>query len=154
MFKGIATATLAAYARPPENPPERLEHELQRLVQCTPKTEQDVYNGVLCAVGNNQAGSYYPIVVPMIPLLGEVLKDGTTAARETTLNILIDLVSSFGPEPGFETIETSEGPRQVEDMVWQEVTHLALLAQKISKTKDASQRQRQLTQELTEFLEA
>jgi hypothetical protein len=105
-------------------------------------------------VGKNHAGSYYPIVVPVIPLLGEILKDGSTTARETTLNVLIDLVSSFGPEPGFETIETSDGPRQVEDLLWQEVSRLVPLVHKLAKAKGASQRQRQLTQELTEFLEA
>ena len=112
LCEGLTTVALDAYARPPENPPDKVEKELRRLVQCTPETEQDVYSGVLCAVGNNDAGSYYPIVVPVIPLLGEILKDGSTTARETTLNVLIDLVSSFGPEPGFETIETSDGPRR------------------------------------------
>ena len=85
MQEGFATAALGGYARPPD-PPERVEAELKRLMQCTAETEQDVYNGVLYAVGNNHRGTYYPVVVPVIGLLGQVLREGSTwrAKRPST----------------------------------------------------------------------
>lgn len=153
MQEGFATAALGSYARPPENPPERVDAELRRLIQCTPETEQAAYNGVLYAVGNNHRGTYYPVVVPVIGLLGQVLREGSTAARETTLNVLVDLVSSFAPEPGFETIEGAEGTRRVEDLLWDEVLRVIPLVQELAKAKSASARERQLARELQEFLE-
>jgi hypothetical protein len=60
---------------------------------------QDAYHRVLFAVGNDHRGSYFPIVLDAIPFLGEILVAGTRRARARTLDVLIDLVGSFAPDP-------------------------------------------------------
>jgi hypothetical protein len=60
---------------------------------------QDAYHRVLFAVGNDHRGSYFPIVLDAVPFLAEILVGGTSRARERTLDVLIDLVGSFGPDP-------------------------------------------------------
>jgi len=61
---------------------------------------QSAYHRVLFAVGNDHAGSYFPIVLDAVPFLGEILASGTRRSRARTLDVLIDLVGSFGPDPG------------------------------------------------------
>jgi hypothetical protein len=60
---------------------------------------QRAYHRVLSAVGNDHRGSYFPIVLDAVPFLGEILAAGTRPARARTLDVLIDLVGSFGPDP-------------------------------------------------------
>jgi hypothetical protein len=66
------------------------------------------YHRVLFAVGNDHCGSYFPIVLDAIPYLGEILRGGTPHARARALDVLIDLVGSFGPDPD---VVTQDGVR-------------------------------------------
>jgi hypothetical protein len=78
-------------------------------------TQEDAYNGyggLLNAVGRDHSGTYYPVVVPAIPFIGEVVEQGGQYARRYALEALTDIVLSFEPEPGFETI--FEGGRAIE----------------------------------------
>ena len=63
------------------------------------------YHAFLYAIGNNHAGSYYPVVLDTVPFLASMLDSSNPWARATVLDILIDLVGSFGPEQGYETFE-------------------------------------------------
>lgn len=69
----------------------------------------DAYNRLLFATGNNHAGTYYPVVLEVIPFLGEILQDGPLLARLRALDALIDLVGCFCPEPGYENVPSMEG---------------------------------------------
>src|SRR5213592_3201449 len=60
---------------------------------------QSAYSRLLFAVGNNHAGSYFPIVLDAVPFLGEILESGARRSRARTLDVLIDLVGSFWPDP-------------------------------------------------------
>jgi hypothetical protein len=57
------------------------------------------YHSFLFAVGNDHGGSYYPVVLPTIPFLMEILGSCGAAAQVGVRNVLIDLVGSFGPDP-------------------------------------------------------
>lgn len=83
---------------------------LRALAACTSESEAETaYNRVLYALGNNHAGSYYSVALGALPFLGEMLVGGSESARVATLDILIDLVGSFAPEPGFETVLRPQG---------------------------------------------
>ena len=62
----------------------------------------EAYHRFLFAVGNDHRGSYFPIVLDTVPYLGEILAAGTPRVRARTLDVLIDLVGSFGPDPEIE----------------------------------------------------
>ena len=47
---------------------------------------------LLSAVGNNHAGTYYPIVLEVVLFLREILESGSDWARTAVLNVLIDQV--------------------------------------------------------------
>lgn len=63
------------------------------------------YNNLLYAIGNNHAGTYYPVLLPVMSFLSEILCTGSPQAQTTVLSLLDDLVASFHPEPGHEDIE-------------------------------------------------
>jgi hypothetical protein len=48
-------------------------------------------------------GSYFPIVLDAVPYLGEILAMGTPRVRARTLDVLINLVGSFGPDAEVES---------------------------------------------------
>lgn len=70
---------------------------------------QKAYHRMLYAVGNNHAGTYYPVALYAIPFLAEMLGHDKTLVRQTGLNVLIDLLGSFAPDEHFKTIQASSG---------------------------------------------
>ena len=69
------------------------------------KSSEAARNAMLYAVSNNHAGSYVPAVLLAAPTLVRLLASPNAWARRTTLNVLLDLVGSFRPEPGLEDLE-------------------------------------------------
>jgi hypothetical protein len=67
------------------------------------------YDEFLYAVGNNHRGTYYPVVLETIPFIGRILESHDSWARMAVLDIIIDLVGSFAPEPGYEIVEQPGG---------------------------------------------
>jgi hypothetical protein len=89
-----------AYAQPWGKPPDTVPRLLARLAAVGRNgSDEDLRSPLLFAVGNDHAGSYYPIAVPAVWCLPEVLRDGTDAARWQTLDLLTDLLGSFDPDP-------------------------------------------------------
>lgn len=66
------------------------------------------YHEFLYAIGNNHAGTYYPVVLDTVPFLASFL-EANESSRETVLDIVIDLLGSFGPEVGYEVVDTGDG---------------------------------------------
>jgi hypothetical protein len=154
MLEGLSEAAFASHALPADSTPAKVEGALRLLADCSPETEQEAYSRVLFAVGNNHGGSYRPVVLPVLPFLHQILREGSSSARETTLNVLIDLISSFDPEVGFEKLNTSSGSRLLVDLLWEGVAVLMPLVRERAKAESASQRERRLALELVEFFEA
>src|ERR1035437_4067647 len=97
---------LASFPQPEWNNATSLERAFQRVAMVSTKPESsDAYNEVLYAVGNNHAGTYYPVVLAAAPLIEQILREGTEWSQHTVLEALIDLCGSFQPEPGYELFQ-------------------------------------------------
>jgi hypothetical protein len=86
--------------RPADGRPGEIAGALRALAfAASDDTAQSAYHRVLFAIGNDHGGSYFPIVLDVVPFLGEILESGTRRSRARTLDVLIDLVGSFVPDP-------------------------------------------------------
>jgi len=66
-------------------------------------TAHEAYDEFLFAVGNNHAGTFYPVVLGVLPELEQILLHGNAWAQRATMESLIDLGGTFVPEPGYES---------------------------------------------------
>lgn len=98
----------AAYAQPWGQSPDTVPGLLARLVSIEDGSRDDLRNRLLTALGNDHAGTYYPIAVPAVRCLAEVLRAGTDAARWQALEIAIDLLGSFEPDPNVVPVSDRE----------------------------------------------
>src|SRR5262245_62128713 len=107
MLEGLDQIPWPSLPQPAWNGPQEVPEALRALGHVTDgKAARAAYDRVLYALGNNHSGSYYPVVLSAVPFLAEVLAKGARPSREATLDVLIDLVGSFGPEPGFEVVSS------------------------------------------------
>lgn len=105
MLDSVTHVPWSTLPQPATNDSEAVPRALKALRDSTTGEEaQSSYHRVLYAVGNNHAGTYYPVVLQIVPFLGELLTHGSVLVREATLDILVDLTGSFEPEPGFENV--------------------------------------------------
>lgn len=89
-----------AYAQPWNKPPDTVPRLLDRLAALgRDGRAEDLRSPVLFALGNDHAGTYYPLAVPAVRCLAEVLQDGNETTRWQTLDLLADLLGSFDPDP-------------------------------------------------------
>jgi hypothetical protein len=59
------------------------------------------------AAANNHAGTYWPVMVPMMDVCAEAIAHGSTWSKRAVLAFLDDIFASFAPEPGFEVVESA-----------------------------------------------
>ncbi len=112
------------------------------------------YDDVLFALGNNHAGTYYPVAIPAIPFLREILECGAEWSRVTVLDILIDLFCSFEPEPGFHAMMEPDGSTaEVESLLLESIANLHPTVQAIVNSPEVLGRLRELAQELLAAIE-
>lgn len=57
---------------------------------------------LLWALGNNHAGTFYPVVLAALPQIEQILIGGGVWAQHAVLEALIDLGGTFIPEAGYE----------------------------------------------------
>jgi hypothetical protein len=108
MFLNLSDVDWESYPRPEHDPHGTVTEALQALAAADDADTDEICSKVLYALGNNHAGTYYPVVIAALPVLGKILRAGPRAARRATLAILSDL-ACFIPEPEFETFVNSEG---------------------------------------------
>ncbi len=125
MLEGIENVRWDLEAQPPSNAKGEVADALRALAAASPETGHAAYTRLLYALGNNHAGTYYPVVLAAVPFLGAILRDGGPTARLGALDVLIDLVGSFAPEPGFEVVSSSAGRRPLKEALMDEVLALA-----------------------------
>jgi hypothetical protein len=90
-----------AYPQPQWNDPDTVSVALAHGINAhNEESSWAAYDRLLYAVGNNHAGTYFPVVLAVFPSLEVILRDGTPWPRHTVLQVLIDLFSSFQPDPG------------------------------------------------------
>jgi len=68
----------------------------------TEQQRHEAYNLLLGRIGNNHAGTYFPIVVPVMRYASTILDGDNELARLCIMDVMIDLLESFEPEQGYE----------------------------------------------------
>jgi hypothetical protein len=127
MLDGLETVRWDLEAQPPWNEKDSVANALRALSVASSDGSDEAYSRMLYALGNNHAGTYYPVALAAVPFLGAILREGGPTARLRALDVLIDLVGSFEPEPGFETIATSGGRHSLSELLKNRVLDLAVL---------------------------
>jgi len=104
MLETVVQVELSQRQRPRDSRPGEVAAALTALAFAeSDGAATDAYHRFLFAVGNDHCGSYFPIVLDAVPYLGEILAAGTPRVRARTLDVLIDLVGSFGPDAEIES---------------------------------------------------
>jgi hypothetical protein len=99
------------FVQPAWNTRDEVPSALRALADTTNSDGSTAYHRLLYAVGNNHSGTYFPVVIPTIPFIGQILERAQLAARLRALDVLVDLVGSFSPDPAFGQVATSQGLR-------------------------------------------
>jgi hypothetical protein len=90
-----------AYPQPGWNTPGSVQEALEAAFNASDKESSEAaYHRLLYAIGNNHAGTYYPVVLTMFEEFEAILHSGKPWPQRTVIEALIDLLLSFTPEPG------------------------------------------------------
>jgi hypothetical protein len=90
--------------QPDSNEPDTVEKALLALRAANDEqTAVDACDAFLWAMGNNHAGTFYPVVLSVLPAVEQILAGGQPWAQRAVMESLIDLGGTFIPEPGYET---------------------------------------------------
>ena len=150
MLEKLALIDWAALPQPDWNTPDSVPDAIRALAKGINRQSQ--YHRLLYAVGNNHAGSYYPVVLWVIPFLGELLANSSSPIRETVLDILVDLLGSFSPEPGFEKVETSAGWQLLADALHAEINKLAPIIEDLHSSPNSTAHEKELVSLLLDLI--
>lgn len=94
---------LAHFPQPESNDPGSVEAALDALRNAENESSaHEAYDAFLWAVGDNHAGTFYPVVLGVLPEIEQILVSGKPWAQRAVLESLIDLGGSFVPQEGFE----------------------------------------------------
>jgi hypothetical protein len=100
----MTTLDLAQFPQPESNESDSVEKALLALRET--RNEQaavDASDAFLWAMGNNHAGTFYPVVLGVLRDLEQILMSGQPWAQRAVMESLIDLGGTFAPEDGYET---------------------------------------------------
>jgi hypothetical protein len=113
----------------------------------------DAYHKFLFAVGNDHAGTYYPVVVPTIQFLGEIVAAPADHPANAALEALSDLMVSFQPEPGHEHFSSSTGSKvSLRDVLADEIRQLSATLNAITGDAARPAETRRLAADLLKLL--
>ncbi|MDN3543996.1 hypothetical protein QWZ02_06000 [Kinneretia asaccharophila] len=94
---------LSQFPQPESNDSSSVEFALNAIRNAeSESTSNEAYDAFLWAVGNNHAGTFYPVVLGALPEIEQILMRGTEWAKRAAIESLIDLGGSFAPEDGYE----------------------------------------------------
>lgn len=94
---------LTHYPQPESNDSGSVKAALDALHNAVDEsTANEAYDAFLWAVGNNHAGTFYPVVLGVLPEIELILINGKAWAQRAVMELLIDLGGSFVPEEGYE----------------------------------------------------
>jgi hypothetical protein len=100
----IKPPALDHFPQPDSNDSGSVEAALDALWHAYDEsTANEAYDAFLWAVGNNHAGTYYPVVLGVLPEIEQILINGKEWAQRAAMESLIDLGGSFAPEEGHDT---------------------------------------------------
>jgi hypothetical protein len=93
-------------AQPDWNEPDSVELALKALRDARDEESAvDATDRFLWSVGDNEAGSFYPVVLDALPAIAQILAEGGAWSQQAAIETLIDLAGTFAPEEGHETHE-------------------------------------------------
>ncbi|MEY4562115.1 MAG: hypothetical protein RLZZ618_1392 [Pseudomonadota bacterium] len=84
---------------------------------------------LLDAVGNNHAGTYFPVVLDAVSGMHSVLDQGSPWAQRSVLEVLLDVHSSFQADAAFEMYQG----RRLDETLRERIAALAPLVARIAK---------------------
>ena len=140
-----------SFSGPEYYEPDRVSGALSSLISLKKESLNDeVYNDVLSAIGNNHAGTYYPAVQKALKYIIQTAISGNTEiAKNCALNILIDLYASFCPEIGNYNLVNSE---ELEQKVLNIIEASKEKLNNFINDELESSRNRQLAKELLDYV--
>ncbi|HET7867857.1 MAG TPA: hypothetical protein VFL86_25920 [Burkholderiaceae bacterium] len=95
---------LETYPQPEGNDPGSVPAALKALAQAHDESSAlEACDRFLWTVGNNHAGTFFPIVLAALPQMEQILIGGGAWSRQAAMEALIDLGGPFVPEQGHET---------------------------------------------------
>lgn len=103
MLNRIEAVQWNAFAQPEWNKPHSVPDALAKLMAATDvESCSSACDKLLYSVGNDHAGTYYPVLLAVLPFLEEAVMQGAHWPQRAALSVLDDLYASFHPEPGYE----------------------------------------------------
>jgi hypothetical protein len=115
LLRQVDSIAWSRFAQPEWNDPRSVAVAFAHAAIAVDATScKSAYDRVLYALGNNHAGTYYPVVVAALPVFESLLNSQSLWAQRCALCILDDLFASFRPEPGFESASLGGGVEDVE----------------------------------------
>ena len=94
---------LSHFPQPESNDSGSVEAALDGLRDAEDESAaSEAYDAFLWAVGNNHAGTFYPVILGGLPEIEQILRNGKAWAQRAAMESLIDLGGSFVPEEGYE----------------------------------------------------
>lgn len=151
VLDGLDLVCWDQYAQPAWNAAGEIEASLLALANDGDPDRSRAYHRVLYALGNDHAGTYFPVVLPTLPFLGQILREPALIARLRALDVLIDIVGSFEPEPGHEEIEDDIGRRSLKAAVRDAAARLSTDVERIHR-HPSSEEEARLSGELLAHL--
>jgi hypothetical protein len=119
MIDRINAIRWSEYAQPEWNKPGSVVDALSSVA----RGEESAYDDLLYAVGNNHAGTYYPVLLPVMPFLEEIVDKGDAPSQRVALDVLLDLFGSFQPEARYEQIDLPAGGKRSVEAILEERVH-------------------------------
>lgn len=99
----MQTLFLDQFPQPESNDADSVEAAIGLLRDAEDEPgAKEAYDAFLWAVGNNHAGTYYPVVFGVLREIEQILMSGKVWAQRAVIEVLIDLGGSFVPETGYE----------------------------------------------------
>ncbi|MDB4927735.1 MAG: hypothetical protein JWM10_219 [Myxococcaceae bacterium] len=154
MLEQLDSVPWSSLPQPPWNRPTAVPDAIRELALASSEEAAGrAYNAFLYAVGNNHAGTYFPVVLRALPFLGEILRHAGPNGREATLDVLVDLAGSFEPDPEYRLVATSTA-REValQDLVYQAIAQFAVAITALAVSEIPETRAQRLAAELLELL--
>ncbi len=95
----IAAVNWEDWAQPKWNSRRTIPAELRNILEVSDeKSLWRAVEGTEYAFGNAEAGTYYPAVIPAIPILASIVQQGEECPRWAAIEILYDWLFTFYPE--------------------------------------------------------
>ena len=153
LLKQIRDVNWVNFAQPEWNKPGDVEHAFELVLAASDAASSDnAYNRIMFSIGNSHGGTYYPVIIPALPFMEEVLKIGQPWAKSTVVSALLDLYGSFEPE--FERIDyhtSDEFRSQLLEMVQNTIANFRGTLESLAASDEiAAKDARELLQEISE----